>query len=452
MRKSGSKFQDNSNSRLRLACPFVATCGEVFSDGTTINLIRDAGTRRLNLLLSTANIQKIAALVEHCGSTYKPARFDPTIRSALILPKRCDSFGSAVRLFASVRDLFLRRGFPEDVIFPVPYIIFATWVLEVLPAAPCLEIEGPRPESELLIQLLTCTVRHPLRLGQITADALCGLPSGFHATILTEQSRIASTARDMLDASSHRGVYVPWKGGLCDALFSKVYLIEGKETALHPSDGVLRISLPPMRGHFPVLDNAEKAAIASEFQGKLLAFRCQNIQKVRESNCDWPHFHSSVRVLGRILGAPIVDSPELQADLEPFLRRYHEEFLGGREVVPECVVVEALLHFCHRDLEGRVFVHQITDAANTILKGRDASIRLVPEQTGRLLRSFGLTLKRNSQGSTLALDRTSCLRIHGLAQRLQVAASRVGLKNCPTCESISVDETDGGLKGNATRK
>ena len=444
MREPTCSSQKNAS---KLPRPFVDTCGEVFSDGTTINLICDARTSRLNLLLSIANSRKVAAVVEYAGRTYKPAPFDSSIRSALLLPKRCNPFGSTVRLFVSVRNLFLRRGFPEDVVFPIPYFIFATWFLEVLPAAPCLVIGGPRPESELLLQLLECTVRQPLRLGLVTSEVLCALPAGFHATILTEQSRIASTARDVLKASNHRNVYIPWRGGLRNPFFSKIYLAEGKDAEPHFTEGVLRINLPPIRGRYPVLDDAEKAAIAAEFQAKLLAYRCQNIRRVRVSSCDWPHFASTVRVLGRILGAPIVDAPELQADLEPLLRDYHEQSLGGREVMPECVVVEALLHFCHRGLGGGVFVHEITEVANTILKGRDASASLVPEQTGRLLRDLGLTPKRNSQGSTLALDRTVGLRVHELARRLQVAAAQVGLKKCPMCESIPADETQasGGM-------
>src|SRR6516165_8000511 len=79
--------QKNASSS-KLSRRFVDTCGEVFSDGTTINLIRDAHTSRLNLLLSTANSRKVAAVVEYAGRTYKPARFDSSIRSALLLSKR----------------------------------------------------------------------------------------------------------------------------------------------------------------------------------------------------------------------------------------------------------------------------------------------------------------------------------------------------------------------------
>jgi hypothetical protein len=141
----------------------------------------------------------------------------------------------------------------------------------------------------------------------------------------------------------------------------------------------------------------------------------------------------------------MVDAPELQADLEPLLRSYHEDHQSSRELDTLCVVLEGLLHLCHRDSNhDRIFVHEISDVANAILKARDTPASLAPEQTGRILRKLGFVLKRNARGSTLYLDRTTRLRVHELARRFQVAASRIGLKKCPMCESVFADETDGG--------
>jgi hypothetical protein len=445
MQRGSHRFRNKTNP-LTSQRPFVTTCGEVLADGTNIDLIRDTETNRLKLLLSTAKAQKIAGVVEHRGLKYRPARFEPSVRSALILPTGCRHFGSVHKLFCSVRDLFLRRGFPEDAVFPVPYFVFANWVLDALPAAPTLVVRGPGPEAKLLLALLGCILRFPLALGQVTREILCALPRDFHASILFDQSRIASSAWDVLKASNHRGSYVPCNEGLTDPFFAKVFILDGKDVdaELRLGDYVVPIDLAPMHGSFPILTDTERTAIAEEFQSKLLAYRCKNIRRVRESNSDFPHFHSSVRVLARILAAPMVDAPDLQADLEPLLRSYHENSLSSREVDTLCVAMEALLHFCHRDsTEGRILVHQISDVANTILKGRDTSASLVPEQTGRILRKLGFVLKRNARGSALSLHRTTRLRIHEMARRFQVAASRVGLKACSMCESVFADETDG---------
>src|SRR5262249_47916543 len=126
MRESNSNSRKNTNSCERLRRPFIETCGEVFPDGTTINLLRSASTSRLNLLLSTAKSQKISALVEYGRHIYKPARLDPSVRAAVRLPTKFSYFASTVELFASVRDVFLRRGFPDDVVFAIPYFVFAT--------------------------------------------------------------------------------------------------------------------------------------------------------------------------------------------------------------------------------------------------------------------------------------------------------------------------------------
>jgi hypothetical protein len=166
----------------------------VLADGATIDLIRDTETNRLKLLLSTAKSQKIAGVIEHRGRKYKPAQFEPSVLSALTLPTGLGHFGSVQKLFCSVRDLFVRHGFPEEAVFPIPYFVFANWVLDELPAAPTLVIRGPGPEAKLLLALLGCTLRFPLALGQVTREILCALPMGFHASILIDQLRITKSA------------------------------------------------------------------------------------------------------------------------------------------------------------------------------------------------------------------------------------------------------------------
>jgi hypothetical protein len=270
-------------------------------------------------------------------------------------------------------------------------------------------------------------------VGQLTPNSLRSFPVDLRPTLLIDQPGIAASTLDVLQATSLHGVRIPSKGELLDLFCSKVLYASEDADGAQLGETTLRVSLPPLHGPFPVLTTEEQEAIATKFQPKFLAFRCQNILKVQHSGCDFPEFASSVRILARILGAPIVDAPELQADLEPYLRRLQEELQGARAFVPKCVVIEALLHLCHEQVE-KAQVRKISEVANAILVGRGEKGDLAPEQVGRILRKLGLPLNRSAKGSTLALNQAVHKKTHELAKQHSVAAVQVGLQKCPTCE------------------
>jgi len=72
----------------------IETSGEVFADGRGIELIRDAETGRLKLLLSDSENCSVAPRVEYGGRVYVPASLDSGILRAVTLPTKFADYGS----------------------------------------------------------------------------------------------------------------------------------------------------------------------------------------------------------------------------------------------------------------------------------------------------------------------------------------------------------------------
>jgi hypothetical protein len=414
----------------------VRTAGEAFYDGASIELIREAPTGLLFLMLSDGQNVRVARQVEFRSKMYHPVHIDPSILLAMRFPTKRDRFGSTAELFTQARETFMNHGFSEDVALPITYFNFATWFPEFLPAAPCLLLTGPPAEARLLLELVGCTVRHPLPLGQIPGSGLCSLPMDLQPTLLINQVKNSGSACELLNISNHRCAYIPRNRKLVNVYCAKaVYLGENRECGNY-GDSVLRINLPSLRGRFPILDARDQLEISRKFQSKMLDYRCRNILKVRESTCDFPEFDSGIRILGRILGAPIVEAPELQADLEPLLSDCQERALGARLFDPHYVTIEALLFHCHKEPGEKVHVRKITKTVMAILKARGETSQIKPEEIGKILRKHGFSPKRDADGSAIRLNDRVCSYTHQLAHRFQLAVLQESIAQCSLCLQV----------------
>jgi len=408
----------------------------VFSDGACIELIQEAGTGRLCLLVCDGENRRIASEVEFRDRLYRPANINPSILLAMTLPSKCGHFESTAELFTASRELLMSRGFPEEVALTSTYFVFSTWFPEFLPIAPCLSIAGPRPEAALLLQLLGCLVRRPLPLGDVTRSGLCSLPMHLQPSLLIDQQRISRSAWELLSRSNQHTANVPRKDGLVNIFCAKAVFCEDAICAGNLGDGTFHINAPPSRGRLPILIATDKNEIATAFQSRFLAYRARNICKVRDSQCDFLEFDSRIRILGRVLGAPIVDAPELQADLIPLLRAYQAAIRASKLHDLRCVVIEALLLHCHEKSGEKLFVGQLTKDVNLILKGRGETTEFKPESIGTILRGQGFSPKRGSQGYGILLNESNRRFIHDLAARFGVAEAQEGARKCLHCAEM----------------
>jgi hypothetical protein len=118
------------------------------------------------------------------------------------------------------------------------------------------------------------------------------------------------------------------------------------DDALLFGEGVLHIHVSPSRGKLPVLDARTEEAIETQFQSSLLMYRVRNFTKVRNSEFDLPEFASGIRILARILGAPLVGVPDLLAGLRTLLQGQQEKLRAERWLDERSVVIEAALAGC----------------------------------------------------------------------------------------------------------
>jgi hypothetical protein len=121
----------------------------------------------------------------------------------------------------------------------------------------------------------------------------------------------------------------------------------------------------------------------------------------------------------------LVDGPELRADLVTLLQEYQEEIAAGNEFNVETVAVEALLSHSHGNEPNQlVYVGQLADTANRLLKDRGSPEKLEPKALGWTIRSsLGLLPKRNAKGFAIKLTEDVRHRIHQLAWEHQVSVT-----------------------------
>jgi hypothetical protein len=422
------------------------TGGIVFSDDRCLELIRDdAG--HLSLLDSTR--KRGAQRIEYQGRTYVPPKIDASLSEALILPQGRAS-GSTADIFARSCSLFMEHCFSEEVAKKSTYWALCTWFAELFPAAPCLVVTGSRPEAHLILQLLACIVRHGLLLADITLSILRSLPMHIQPTLLV--NHVSPPLSKVLSVSNFPRAYVPTRNGVADLYCAKA-LYAGTRLVHDDIDGSFRIHLAPLRGKLPVISEFAQRKLAADFQPLLLDYRIGHVAEVRDSDFDIPTLDSELRILTRVLGSAIVDATELRTGLVSLLQEYQDEIRAEDAFNGESIVVEALLSHSHSEPSDQlVYVGQLADTSNRILKDRGLREKLEPKALGWILRnSLGFTPKRNGQGFAIRLTEDVRRRIHQLSREFQVPAMNETPTVCSQCTEMLTSEGEEGKLGLGNR-
>jgi hypothetical protein len=352
---------------------------------------------------------------------------------------------STIGLFTAIRDVFRFHGLAEGPALLATHFVFSTWFADCLPFAPWLIVTGPRPEGHLLLDLLECVVRTPLPLVELTRSSFLRLPK-LKPTLLIDQEGITRSNWKLLRASNYPNAQMSSKDGPRKIYCAKAIYCGNEEGDHSFDDSVLRIELSPSRGRLPLLDEKDKRAISKDLQPKLRAYRRRNLATVRASNFDVPEFTSAIRILSRVLGAPIVDAPELQVGLRLELQKYQEDIQARSWSDPRFVVIEALLVHCHRG-QAKVHVGEVANTANLIRTGRGEGTDVEAREIGAILRRHGLSPKRDSEGFAIPLDNAMHRHIHDLGRRFGLISVELAAR-CSSCRKIL--ETGGVINESAT--
>jgi len=428
--------RERANVRSRTERSNVKTAGEMFADGTLIELVQRASVpNKPNLLLWNGTEATIAPRVQYAGRSYEATELIASVGSATRLPSGCCDYASVRELFTAIASLFTRHlGLPEREARLLAYFSISTWFADCLPTAPGAAIYGPvQGQGTDILRLLNCVCRRPLMLADVTPPGLRSLPMCLHPTLLINQPGLSPRMWTLLRTSSQHGLYVPaGKGGVLD-LHGASAVFLGADDVLKIAGGeVLHLSLPPTLFRF-TLDDARLAQIASELQPKLLTYRLMNWRKVQESEVDFSAFTFPTRELARNLGACVADDPELAQELSSLLEMQDADARAQHYTDIRYVIIEIILLLLHTRETSALRVQKIAESTNALLRSRGEIVEYSAAEIGWKLRQLGLSRSRDGAGKSLFLHKETSRRIHELAGSYGVLARENLRPGCPDC-------------------
>lgn len=168
---------------------------------------------------------------------------------------------------------------------------------------------------------------------------------------------------------------------------------------------------------------------------QLVSYRSKNLVKAYKSDFNASELPVESRSIANALGASVVDSPTLQAELVSLLAPRAEQRLANRSSSLEGVTVEAVLALCHQG-KTQLLAGEIAVEVNRISKARGERLECSPEKIGHTLKKVGLFTRRLGQaGKGLVVDQATPARVHQLSARYGCVGLGEEDENlhCPLC-------------------
>lgn len=384
----------------------VATAGEVFADGSMIELIGGGRGENPMLMLWNGKDETIGAHIEHNGVKYEPARLPANLLREWTLPTQSGPYGTTGKLLAEICEMVRNfGGLSEEPASLVGRFILCSWLVEGIQVAPALVLVGPdTPQGSHLVGLLHCLCRHGLRMTGLTPAGMRSLPSGAGFTFLISQSTISRPLELLLNDASRRDQKIPHHGNLLDLFGAQV--IRADSISFGEAFNLRSITIPMISGGTqpPSLDPEPQYRITAEFQAKLLGFRRANLSAARSLHFDSSKFAPSMSGLAHCLAAATPDDPELQAGVFELLREKDMEIRDGKWVELNTVAVESLLVAYHDSPGMAVYVGDLAKTAQEILNRRGEESSVDAGAVGKQLKILGFrTEPRDAKGVKIRL-------------------------------------------------
>jgi hypothetical protein len=424
--------------------PLVHTGGEVFSDGSVLELIQ-VPNGELKLLSWDGKSAKMAGRFERGEETFVPLHVDPAILRTMRLPRKTAFYGSTRKLFSEISGLISRTTQAGDgVVLPLTFSVFATWLADNLPVAPFVWIVTPPTTTAApLGRLLGLLCRRVLVVSDISSARFLSLPMDLLPTLLTEIFQPTRRALNLLRASTRHGTFVAAGGKAIDAFCAKI--VFAPEPLRDPASAgfPLELVLPPTRQYVPPISASEAERIATEYQAKLLWYRLLNRAKVRAPAFNMNQFTGPMQELAYSLAAPITDDDALQSEIVPFLKPLDREIRDDRASLLPAIVLEVLLARCHSTMGKDFPVAEMTECVNTVLRDRGEMLDVSPETVGWTLRTLGFHTRFIPGGKKgLSLLNDVRERIHDLAAAYGVRTLREPPEKmkCPRCKALALPQ------------
>jgi len=174
----------------------IATTGELFADGSTIELIGSAQDGNPRLMLWNGRREVIGSMVEHKGRRYEPALINSSVMHELSLPTQCSSHGNTREFLATACKLIANfGGLEEQPAALVGRMVLCSGLIDAVSVAPALMIIGPdTARADRLVALLHCLCRHALPL--ISWSSSRSVRTTSNSLRFCSRGRIAATPCD----------------------------------------------------------------------------------------------------------------------------------------------------------------------------------------------------------------------------------------------------------------
>jgi len=412
-RKKQSKFKKTFATRPSSPCAEF-TYGEVFDDGTSIDVVFERASGESQLFVHTREAEFVAAEFQAEGVVFRPGRIPLASERFIHFPDRAENFESPEKLFSELRASFEAHGFASETSAIAAFFSIANCFFDVLPQAPVLSVTGPEREAMLFLDLLACTTRRGLRIGDFDLATLRALPMDICPTLLINSTERSRAARQLFRTTNYRGVLTPNCGTLINFCCAKA-IYEGLR-AVPSREYALRVRLLPFSGRPPAFHTADASKLAHNLQPKLMSYRARYIHEVRASQFDAANFAVGTRAMAQLYGATLAGSKRLEAELIDVLKAHEIHVREEAWTDFRSVVLEVCIHLAHTKPEQRVTVGEVANEARFLLSARGDESRHSDREVGAILSEFGVQKKLRTKGWTLTMDKALSGLLHDLAR------------------------------------
>lgn len=328
--------------------------------------------------------------------------------SATPHPISAESYGTTVELFSRIRSTIAEQtGISKRSSSLLAYWVFSTWFTEALPLAPCLAIGGSTHGGDVVLRTLKMLCRNSLLMASVNADALKRVNWHVPPTLLIYEPDVSKKLIAIIGASTRPGYLVSSREKDQDYFGSKaIFLGDNLNLDQLPRYGVYIDATAKDDTETNDVRCLTESNI-QHFQNQLEDYRLRNLVKVYKSTFDAKGLPLETRAIANALGACLVDAPGLQSEIVSALAPYAEQRLVDRTSSLEALTIEAALALWHRG-KDRLFVREIADEVNSILKARGENLKLNPETVGHKLKKVNLHTRRlGKAGNGLVMDQAT---------------------------------------------
>jgi hypothetical protein len=416
----------------------IETTGEVFSDGSILELIHhDSGADETALLRWDGQNATIGWHFEVDGHDYRPPKSSSTFPSAFRLPGGISSYGSTRHLFDEICNLLIKfTDICEKHVQLIAYFILGSWLADRLLVAPFLFTIAPfgAPRAQLL-RLLSCLCRRPLMLAGVTPAAISKL-ANLRPTFIFDEPNLSRHAERFLYASNNSGGCIYENDRIVNIFSAKVICSREPLRDAFLASQALEIAIAPAGRQVPFLDHFMCGQIADEFQRKLLQYRLTNFAKVRTPELDVSELADSVQDVARAFASCVADDAELRDGVVGFLRERDQDVYRDASTDFVSAILEGLLFYCHSQGRSQVLAGELADTVNTLWAKRGEGRKTSPESVGWKLRALNLrTEPIDGAGKGLRLTESVRTLIHDSARAYRIPTLRRAVQgDCRHCK------------------